>query len=59
MYPTESFPHLYTEHVNLYIEIDLALVNHNTGMAGAINYVNVIVTAASTIYERDIDTHRE
>eukprot|EP00584_Thalassiosira_punctigera_P000888 CAMPEP_0172536456 /NCGR_PEP_ID=MMETSP1067-20121228/8218_1 /TAXON_ID=265564 ORGANISM="Thalassiosira punctigera, Strain Tpunct2005C2" /NCGR_SAMPLE_ID=MMETSP1067 /ASSEMBLY_ACC=CAM_ASM_000444 /LENGTH=1048 /DNA_ID=CAMNT_0013321535 /DNA_START=304 /DNA_END=3450 /DNA_ORIENTATION=- len=57
LYPTDLFPQLYSYQVDFYIEIDQALVDHNVNMAGAINYVNAIVTATSAIYEKEIDTH--
>ena len=51
--------HSFTPTWSIYIEIDNSLVTNNGGMIGAINYVNAIVTAASAIYEREIDTHCE
>ncbi len=63
MYPTDNFPDTYSYQVDFYIEIDLALVVHHGGsaidMTGAIDYINALVTAASAIYEREVDTHCE
>lgn len=60
LYATDNFPAKYSYEVRLYIEIDAALVTaNNNDLADAITYVNSIVTAASSIYEREIDTHCE
>ena len=60
LYATDSFPQLYTYQVDLYIEIDSVLVENNgNDLDKARQYVNTVITAASTIYEREIDTHRE
>lgn len=55
-FPTDSFPKLYTYEVGIFIEIDSAVVNNNGGINGAKNYVDALVTAASKIYEREVDT---
>ena len=59
LYPTDNFPQLYSYVVDFFIEIDHVLVTNNGGQEGAIEYVNGLVSAASAIYEREIDTHRE
>ena len=60
LYATDSFPQLYTYQVDLYIEIDDALVENNGNSIDlAHQYVNAIVTAASSVFEREIDTHRK
>ena len=50
--------------VDLYIEIDGALVkkhdpNDAANMPNTIAYVSALITAASSIYEREVDTHCE
>ncbi|KAL3788242.1 hypothetical protein ACHAWO_008676, partial [Cyclotella atomus] len=88
VYATDTFPKAYSYQVDLYIEVDTALVEfHDPGntvnMPNTINYVvsiqlvsctsfspwlrltifvidsnkNALVSASSTIYEREIDTH--
>ncbi|KAL7468562.1 hypothetical protein ACHAXS_008789, partial [Conticribra weissflogii] len=58
LYPTDKFPQLYSYQVDLYIEIDDILLKNNGGdMGTAIQYVNSLITGASSIYEREIDTH--
>ena len=60
LYATDNFPALYSYEVGLYIEIDAGFVAaNNNDFGSAIQYVNTIVTAASSIYEREIDTHCE
>ncbi|KAL7470486.1 hypothetical protein ACHAXS_010742 [Conticribra weissflogii] len=63
LYATDSFPQLYTYQVDLYIEIDDDFVSlHGTlgtsaALEAAVEYVNIIITAASSVFEREIDTH--
>jgi hypothetical protein len=87
VYATDTFPQAYSYQVDLYIEVDTALVDfHDPGntvnMPNTINYVvsifslhicfmtsfdcillciasnkNALVSASSTIYEKEIDTH--
>lgn len=59
LYATDSFPQLYTYQVDLYVEIDSVLVSNNGDLATAIAYVNSIISAASAVYEKEIDTHCE
>lgn len=49
----------YDFQVDVYIEVDQALVNDNGGIfnPNTINYVNSIFTGANTIYESEINTH--
>ena len=47
----------YSYQVNMFIEIDQSFVNQSGGQAGAIQYVNTLITAANTVYEHEIDTH--
>ena len=56
---TGSTPNPYTYQVDIFIEIDKGLVDNNKNMTWAVNYVNALVTAASVIYEREVDTHCE
>ena len=61
MYATDDYPKKWSYQVDLYIEIDMALVNkHDTdtvNMPNTINYVNALITAASSVYEKEVDTH--
>lgn len=58
LYATDSFPYKYTYQVDLYIEIDDVIVENNHGsIEKAIEYINAVITAASAMYEREIDTH--
>lgn len=59
LYATDAFPQMYTYQVDMYIEIDEQVIMNNGGMDNAIQYVNAVITAASAVYEREIDTHRE
>lgn len=45
----------YTFQVDLFIEIDQAFINKSGGtMNAAVNYVNALVTAANSAYEKEI-----
>jgi len=57
LYATDNFPDLYTFQVDIFIEIDEAFVDNHDSEESAIEYVNTLITAASTVYEREIDTH--
>ena len=60
LYPTDRFPQLYSYEVDLYIEVDKVLfANQGSDGGRTIAYVNALVTAASAIFEREIDTRRE
>ena len=60
LYPTDKFPQLYSYEVDLFIQIDQELVDQNNGnFSMAVAYVNALVTAASVIYEEEVDTHCE
>ncbi|KAL7518619.1 hypothetical protein ACHAWX_004271 [Stephanocyclus meneghinianus] len=61
-YATDTFPNKWSYQVDLYIEIDGALVNKHdpndaVNMPNTIAYVNALITAASSIYEVEVDTH--
>lgn len=61
-YATDTFPNKYSYQVDLYIEVDTAMVNAHdptqpTTFPNTILYINALITAISTIYEREIDTH--
>jgi hypothetical protein len=63
-YATDTFPNKWTYQVDLYIEVDDALVNkhdpsNTVTMPNTVTYVNALITAVSSIYEREIDTHCE
>lgn len=57
LYPTDNFPKAYTYEVDIYIEIDEGLITNNVDLTGATAYVNALISAASEIYEREVDTH--
>ena len=61
LYATDDFPNAYSYQVDLYIEVDTAMVtNHDptdsVNMPNTIAYINALITAVSSIYEREIDT---
>jgi hypothetical protein len=61
VYATDTYPQKWSYQVDLYIEIDEDLVNkHDTdkvNMPNTINYINALITAASSVYEKEVDTH--
>ena len=60
LYPTDSFPKIYTYEAKLYIEIDQTVIDSNGGnLTKAIEYINALVTASSAIFEEEVDTHCE
>ena len=59
LYPTDNFPNLYSYEVDMSIEIDNTLVTRNGDLAGAVAFVNALVSVASEIFEKEVDTHRE
>lgn len=60
LYATDDFPRLYSYQADLYIEIDdVFMENNDNNITKAVQYVNSIVTAASSIFEKEVDTHRE
>ena len=60
-YPTDNFPHKWSHEVQLYIEIDDDFVNiAGVGnLTQAFQYVNLLLVAVSSLFEREIDTHRK
>ena len=63
LYATDTFPNALSYQVDLYIEVDDEFVQKRdtdmVNMPNTINYVNALVSAVSSIYKREIDTHRE
>jgi len=47
----------YNYEVQLFIEINNALVTKMGSLSNAVNYVNAMVTGANVVYEKEIDTH--
>jgi hypothetical protein len=47
----------YNFQVDLFIEINNALISKMGSLNNAINYVNALVSGANTVYEKEIDTH--
>lgn len=47
----------YNFQVDMYIEIDNGLISKMGSLNNAINYVNLLVSGANTVYEKEIDTH--
>ena len=63
-YQTDNYPSLYSYQVDLYIEVDTAMIEARDAetysggnIENTIEYVGAIVTAVSAIYEKEIDTH--
>lgn len=54
---TDSYPKAYTYQVDLFIEIDQAFEDNHGSYQAALEYIDVLVSAASAIYEQEIDTH--
>ena len=64
IYATDTFPNEYSYQVDLYVEVDAAMVtkhdpNDTVNMPNTIAYVNAVITAVSSIYEREVDTKRK
>ncbi|KAL7483162.1 hypothetical protein ACHAW6_008810 [Cyclotella cf. meneghiniana] len=62
LYATDTYPNKWSYQVDLFIEIDGALVqkhdpNDAVNMPNTIAYVNALITAVSSVYEREVDTH--
>ena len=57
LYFTDNYPKAYTYQVDLFIEIDQAFVDNHGSYQAALEYIDVLVSAASAIYEQEIDTH--
>lgn len=54
---TTGFPSIPTHQVDLFIEIDRDfIIKNGSNLTTAFRYVNTLVTAASTIYEAEVDT---
>jgi hypothetical protein len=45
--------------VDLYIEIGSVFVTNNDDLPGAVEYVNLLISAVSAMYEEELDTHCE
>ena len=62
LYATDDYPKKWSYQVDLYIEIDQYLVDRHdnvdkVNMPNTLAYVNALITASSSVYEREIDTH--
>jgi len=57
LYYTDDYPKAYTYQVNLYLEIDQAFEDNHGSFQAALDYIDLLVSAASVIYEKEIDTH--
>ena len=61
VYATDNYPKKWSYQVDLYIEIDQALVDRHdvdkVNMPNTIAYVNALITASSSVYEKEVDTH--
>jgi len=61
LYATDTFPNAWSYQVDLYIQVDNEFVanhdNDTVNMPNTIDYVNALVSAASSIFEFEIDTH--
>ncbi|KAL7511561.1 hypothetical protein ACHAXN_008515 [Cyclotella atomus] len=61
-YATDTFPNKYSYQVDLYIEVDSAMVANRdptdiNNMPKTIAYINALITAVSSVFEQEIDTH--
>ena len=57
LYYTDDYPKLYSYQVNLYLEIDQAFEDNHGSFQAALDYIDLLISAASAIYEKEIDTH--
>lgn len=62
LYQTDNFPLKWSYQVDLYIEVDTAMIqahdpSDEDNMPNTIAYINALITAASSVYEREVDTH--
>mmetsp|Transcript_21205 Transcript_21205/g.47339 ORF Transcript_21205/g.47339 Transcript_21205/m.47339 type:complete len:836 (+) Transcript_21205:1393-3900(+) len=57
LYYTDNYPKAYTYQVDLFIEVDQAFVDNHGSYQAALEYIDVLFSAASAIYEQEIDTH--
>lgn len=62
LYQTDDFPLKWSYQVDLYIEVDTAMINARdptdpVNMPNTIDYINALITAASSVYEKEVDTH--
>ena len=62
VYATDTFPNEYSYQVVFFIEVDTDMVaahdpSDAVNMPNTVDYINALITAISTIYEREIDTH--
>ena len=55
---TDTFPQKYSYEVEMRIDIDeLFLLRQGGSAANAVDYINVLVSAANILFEKEIDTH--
>lgn len=57
LYYTDDYPKSYSYQVNLYLEIDQAFEDNHGSFQAALDYIDLLISAASAIYEKEIDTH--
>lgn len=57
LYYTDDYPRAYSYQVNLYLEIDQAFEDNHGSFQAALDYIDLLISAASAIYEKEIDTH--
>lgn len=63
-YLTDDWPFKWSYQVDLYIEVDTAMITardptDTTNIPNTIEYVNALISAVSAIYEKEVDTHCE
>ena len=61
-YKTDDFPLKWSYQVDLYIEVDTAMIdardpNDTVNIPNTIAYINALITTISAIYEKEVDTH--
>eukprot|EP00804_Cyclotella_cryptica_P021238 CCRYP_001519-RA/>CCRYP_001519-RA protein AED:0.11 eAED:0.05 QI:0/0/0/0.85/0.83/0.85/7/0/577 len=61
LYATNTFPNAWSYQVDLYIEVDNGMISNRdtdpVNIPNTIAYINALVTAVSSIFEKEIDTH--
>ena len=55
---TDTFPQKYSYEVEMRIDIDeLFFLRQGGSTANAVDYINILVSAANIVFEKEIDTH--
>ena len=54
---TDTFPAQYSYQIDIYFEFDNDLVTQQGSLTDVINYINVLISAANIVYEKETDIH--